>query len=230
VKILAVTLARGGSKGIPRKNLTLLHGEPLINHTFKQVVKSKYISRYIVSTDDVAIQSHCAALNVECPFIRPPHLATDEASSSDALIHALEFCEAQDGLYDYIVELMCTNPFKTVEDIDFCIERLMSTGADSVIGVSQVDEYHPARMKKIVDGRLVDFCVPEHSGRRQDLFPKAYIRNGSIYALKRLTLYSGMRLGGPNTLTHLMPPERSINIDTPLDLILAESLHLHKDV
>lgn len=230
MKVLAVTLARGGSKGIPRKNLAILHGEPLINHTFKEVAKSRYISRYIVSTDDLEIQEHCLAHNVECPFIRPSHLATDEASSSDALIHAMDFCETQDGQYDYMVELMCTNPFKNVADIDSCIEQLISSGADSVIGVSQVDEYHPARMKKIVDGRLVDFCMPESSGRRQDLLPKAYIRNGSIYALSRSTLYAGRRLGAPNTLPYLMPPERSINIDTPLDLVLAESLYNQTDV
>ena len=88
--------------------------------------------------------------------------------------------------YDFVVELMCTNPTKTVEDIDSCIDMLVKTNADSVIAVHKLEDHHPLRIKKIIDGRIVDFCLEEPlESRRQDLKPDAYIRSGSIYALKR---------------------------------------------
>lgn len=224
MKILGITLARGGSKGIPKKNIMPINNIPLIDYTLREAIKVKAFSRYIVSTDCPEIQDHCLSYGVQCPFLRPADLASDTASSSDALIHALKYCEAEDGKYDYIVELMCTNPFKTHLDINACIAKLTSTNADSVIAVTQLEDHHPARIKKIVDDKIQDFCVPELSGRRQDLVPKAYIRNGSIYALSREALLSGLRFGGPNSRPYIMPPERSINIDTPIDLMIAESL------
>ena len=224
MKILGVTLARGGSKGIPGKNLVALNGTPLIDFTFNQAKLCQTLTRYVVSTDSPEIRSHALSRGIDCPFLRPADLASDTASSTSALIHALNFCEKEDGKYDYIVELMCTNPFKTHTDIDACVEKLISTSSDSVIGMCQLEDHHPARIKKIVDDKIVDFCVPELSGRRQDLVPKAYIRNGSIYALTREALLSDLRFGGNNSRPYLMPPEKSINIDTPADLLLAESI------
>ena len=164
------------------------------------------------------------------PFLRPNYLASDTASSTDALQHAVDFCEKDDGKYDIIVELMCTNPFKTSSDIDNCIQMLVKNKADSVIGVSKVEEHHPARLKKIIDGKIVDFCVPEESGRRQDLRPHAFIRNGSIYVLTRTYLMiDKRRFGGDNSFAYLMPYEKSINIDSKYDLILADSMMVEKN-
>ena len=164
------------------------------------------------------------------PFIRPEYLSSDTASSTDALQHGVDFCEKDDGKYDIIVELMCTNPFKTSCDIDNCIQMLINYDADSVIGVSKVEEHHPARLKKIIDGKIVDFCVPEESGRRQDLTPHAFIRNGSIYVLTRKYLMiDKRRFGGDNSYAYLMPYEKSINIDSKYDLILANSMMVEKN-
>ena len=223
-KILGITLARGGSKGISKKNLSKIGEKKLIDYTIDEAKKSKYIDRYIISTDSEEIASHCKEKNVDIPFLRPAYLSTDKASSTDALKHATEFCEKQDSLnYEIIIELMCTNPFKDVKDIDNCIELLEKYNAESVIGVSLVEEYHPARLKKLINGKIHDFCVPELSGRRQDLRPKAYIRNGSIYALNRdYLMYKNLRFGGDNSYGYKMPPEKSINIDTPYDLELAK--------
>tara|TARA_B100001989_G_scaffold101775_1_gene71206 strand:- start:2457 stop:3161 length:705 start_codon:yes stop_codon:yes gene_type:complete len=221
--ILGITLARGGSKGISKKNLSKIGEKRLIDYTIEEAKKSKYIDRYIVSTDSEEIASHCKKKNIDIPFLRPAALATDKASSTDALKHATAFCEKQDSIvFEIVVELMCTNPFKDVNDIDNCIELLEKNDAESVIGVSLVEEYHPARLKKIENGKLYDFCVPELSGRRQDLRPKAYIRNGSIYALSRdYLMHKSLRFGGENSYGYIMPPEKSINIDTPYDLELA---------
>lgn len=226
MKVLAITLARGGSKGIPRKNLIDLGGKPLIQYTIDLAKNCSFIDRYIISTDDSEIMEFCLSKGVDAPFVRPSYLASDEATSVDALIHAVNFCEEQDKIeYDYIIELMATNPFKNKDDVENCFIKLKDNNADSVIGMTKLEEHHPARIKKIVNDKIVDFCVPELSSRRQDLRPYAYIRNGSIYALNRNKLiYEKHRFGGDNSRPYIMPFERSINIDSYMDLALCEFL------
>lgn len=225
-RILGITLARGGSKSVPRKNILPINGVPLIGYTIAEAHRSKYITRYIVSTDDAEIARVSKRLGAEVPFTRPAHLSTDTATSADALVHAVDFMEQQEGKkYDYIVELMCTNPMKTAEDIDAILEKLIKTGADSVIGVVQLEEYHPARVKKIVNDRLVDFAVPETSSRRQDLKPPAYLRNGAIYAMTRdILMVHGYRYGSKNSRPYIMPWEKSVNVDSPIDFMIAREL------
>ena len=122
MRILGITLARGGSKGIPKKNMSLISGKPLIEYTFSEALKSENIDRYILSTDDVQIANFAKTFGVDVPFLRPSELASDTATSVDALKHAVLFCEAQENKkYDLIIELMCTNPFKKAIDIENCI-------------------------------------------------------------------------------------------------------------
>lgn len=225
-RVLAITLARGGSKSVPRKNVLPINGVSLIGYTIAEAKRSKHITRYIVSTDDAEIARVATHLGAEVPFTRPAHLATDTATSADALIHAVDFIEKQEGeQYDYIVELMCTNPMKTAADIDAIIAKLIKTKADSVIGVVQLEEYHPARVKKIVNDRIVDFAVPETSSRRQDLKPPAYLRNGAIYAIKRdVLMVDGFRYGTKNSRPYIMPWEKSVNVDSPIDFMIAREL------
>ena len=226
-KILGITLARGGSKSIPRKNIKSILGKPLIAHTIIEAKKSKFISKYIVSTDDEEIKNICIKYGAEVPFIRPAVFATDEATSSDAIKHAVQYVENKDKIqYDYIIELMCTNPLKTVEDIDACIEKLIVTKADSVIAMHKIDDNHPIRAKKIVNDRIVDFCLTETpETRRQDLKPNAYIRSGSIYALKRDQIIKyNKRYGSKNSRPYILPNIRAVNVDTEIDFILAETL------
>lgn len=226
-KVLGITLARGGSKSIPKKNIKLLSGMPIIAHTIREALKSDLINRYIVSTDDIEIQKVALSYGAECPFIRPAEFATDTASSVAALQHAVNWVEKQECTqYDYVIELMATNPMKTVVDIEACIKKLIDTGADSVIAVHQLDDHHPARIKKIVDDRIVDFCVPEKlESRRQDLTPNAYIRSGSIYALRRDHLMiQGQRYGSVESRPYILPSERAVNIDSEIDFLIAEQL------
>ena len=161
--------------------------KPLIAYTIEEAKKSKLISDYIVSTDDEEILKIAQAYGSETPFLRPKNLASDTASSTSALQHAVNFMENQKNIrYDFIIELMCTNPLKKVDDIDACLKKIIETNADSVIAVHKLDDHHPIRIKKIINDRIVDFCLPEpRDSRRQDLKPDAYIRSGSIYAIKR---------------------------------------------
>ncbi len=226
-RVLGVTLARGGSKSVPRKNIRLINGVPLIAYTIAEAKRSKYVTRYIVSTDDEEIRQVALRYGAEAPFLRPAHLATDAATSVQAFQHTVAWAEEDKGQeYEYIVELMCTNPMKTVEDINGAIEKLISTEADSVIGVSKLEDHHPIRIKKIVNDRIVDFCLPETpETRRQDLKPEAYIRNGSIYALRRdILMVQNLRYGTQNSRPHIMLAERSVNVDTSIDFMVAEIL------
>ena len=231
-RVLGLTLARGGSKSVPRKNIKLLGRFPLISYTIKEALKSNFITRYIVSTDDEEIQKVAIEFGAEAPFLRPAEFSTDVASSVAAMRHAVEWVENQEGVkYDYVVELMCTNPMKSAEDIDGAIEKLIDTGADSVIAVHQLEDHHPARIKKIVDDKIVDFCIQEiPESRRQDLKPSAFIRSGSIYALKRDHLMlDGKRYGSVNSRPIILPEERAINIDTEIDFIFAELMIREKN-
>jgi len=223
-RVLGVILARGGSKGVPKKNVRPLRGIPLIAYTICEARRSKYITRLIVSTEDEGIASIAKNYGAEAPFLRPVYLAEDTASSHSAVEHAVEWVEKEEGeKYDFIVEMLTTNPLKTFEDIDNVIEKLIATRADSVIAVTKLEDHHPIRIKKIVDDKIVDFCFKEEYGsRRQDFKPEAYIRNGSVYSCRRDCLHK--RVGSQNSRPYIMPNERSVNIDTMNDFILAECM------
>ena len=227
MKILGITLARGGSKSVPRKNIRPILGVPLIGYTIAEALRSRFITRYIVSTDDEEIRQVAIRYGAEAPFLRPAEFSTDTASSVGALQHAVNWVEQEEGArYDYVIELMCTNPMKLAEDIDACAEKLVSTGADSVIAIHKLEDHHPIRIKKIVDDRIVDFCLPETpESRRQDLKPDAYIRSGSIYGLRRDHLMvDGRRYGSVESRPYILPEERAVNVDTEIDFLVAEHL------
>ncbi len=227
IRILGVTLARGGSKSVPMKNILPIMGIPLIAYTIAEALRSQFITRYVVSTDDEKIREVALAYGAEAPFLRPAELSTDSASSSSALLHALNWVEEEEGQpYDYIIELMCTNPLKNVEDIDATLTKLMDTEADTVIAVHRLHDHHPIRIKKIMDDRIVDFCLPEiPETRRQDLKPYAYIRSGSIYSMSRDYLVSEkQRYGSENSRPYILPSDRAVNVDTEIDFLVAEKI------
>jgi CMP-N-acetylneuraminic acid synthetase len=209
------------------KNIRPILGVPLIAYTIAEALRSRFITRYVVSTDDEKIRQVAREYGAEAPFLRPAEFSTDTASSVSALQHALTWVETEERQkYDYVIELMCTNPLKSVEDIDAALMKLISTGADSVIAVHRLDDHHPIRIKKIVDDRIVDFCLPEvPESRRQDLKPEAYIRSGSIYSMRRDHLMvDGRRYGSQNSRPHILPAERAVNVDTEVDFLVAEKL------
>jgi len=212
--ILAITLARGGSKRVPRKNIADINGKPLLQYTTDEVKRSKYIDNYIVSTDDVDIENICKKLDVTY-FQRKE--ANDTQTSAEALWEVQRVMDK----YDYIIDVMCTNPLKIVEDIDGVIEKLDETGADSVVSVARIWDNHPSRVKYIEGDRLIDFYPEIPESRRQDLTPPAYVRNGSIYAMTFEQLKIKQERLGQDTRPYIMPEERTINIDESIDLELA---------
>ena len=228
-KILAVTLARGGSKGVPQKNIRDLCGRPLISYTIKEAAKSSYIDKYIVSTDCEDIAHVAKAEGAELPFLRPSEFSGDSATSASALVHAVEFLKEKGENFDYVVELMATNPLKKAADIDGCIENALLNGYDCCVAVHRIWDQHPSRVKKIVDGVLIDFYPEIPESRRQDLEPPAYIRSGSIYVTKvDFLLKNNSRYGSNSTASYILPEERVINIDGLDDFRLAE-LKLKKE-
>lgn len=223
-KILGVITARGGSKGIPGKNIKLLGGKPLIAYTIEVSKKSKLLSHLIISTDDEEIAMVAGRYGVEVPFMRPREFADDKAPHLPVMKHAIEFMEKQEGIvYDYVVILQPTSPFRTVEDLDGTIQKLIDTKADSAVSVSEIPGgWHPVKIKKLEGDKLLPYCMPEEEGiRRQDL-PVAYKRNGSVYAMKRNIIMVNNRLFGDNVVGFITPKERTVDIDTPVDWVLAE--------
>lgn len=226
VNILGVIPARGGSKSVLRKNIRLLHGRPLIAYTIQAAQGSQRLTHFLVSSEDPEIIAIAQAWGAPVPFVRPAELATDEAPTLPVVQHAVREMEQRLGLtFDYIVLLQPTTPLRRAEDIDAAVDKLVETGADSVISVCDVGAYHPARMRRIVDDRLVELEIrePKEMLRRQDL-PPVYIRNGAIYAVRRDVVMNQNSMSGQVCRPFVMPEDRSVNVDSPLDLLLAEIL------
>ena len=226
-QILAVILARGGSKGIPRKNIKDLCGKPLIAYTIEAGLKSKLFSNLIVSTDCEEIASVSRSFGAKTPFMRPEELAQDQVWSRDALRHAVLECEKiYSTTYDYVVELPCVAPLRNEIHIREAVQKLIETKSDSVISVCQMQDKHPVRMKRIVEDTLQDFCkeFPEGEGsRRQDL-ELCFIRNGAIYSMTRDCIVNKFSRNGDISRPYIMDELHSVNIDSMIDFYLAESL------
>ena len=159
--ILAITLARGGSKGIKNKNIVKINSKPLIAHTIIEARKSKLINEYIVSTDSLEIAKVSQYYGASVPFIRPK-ISLLQSHFSFSIKTCLKFYGEKNSIkYDYIVELMCTNPLKTVFDIDSSIKKILKYRCNAVIAVHKLEDHHPSRIKKIVNGELKNFCIPE---------------------------------------------------------------------
>ncbi len=226
LSVLGVVPARGGSRGIPRKNVALLCGKPLLAYTAEAALRAARLSRIVLSTDDEEIAAVGKGCGLEVPFLRDPRLARDDTPTLQVLLDVVQRLEAGGARYDAVMTLQPTNPLRRPSDIDGAIELLERTGADSVISFVDAGEKHPARMKFLdADGRVVDppFAERTEGQRRQDL-PKIYLREGSIYLTKRRTLVEQGSIKGRDCRAWLVAEDRACNIDTPFDLFLAEQL------
>jgi CMP-N-acetylneuraminic acid synthetase len=226
MRVLGITAARAGSKGVPGKNIRPINGIPMLVYTIREAMASKRITRYIVSTDGEDIAAIAEEYGAEVKM-RPPELARDDSPIIGVLQHVTRICEEEEEqFYDIVADLRCTNPLKTTFDIDGAIDKLIQTGADGVIGVNKLDDHHPARIKRVFNDRLIDFSWPEPpAGLRQELKPDAFIRNGSLYVVLRDALMDGILLQGSDDLRPwYMPLERSVNVDSELDFLLVEAL------
>ena len=220
---LALILARGGSKGIPAKNIRPLGGRPLIVWSIDVALKCPSITAVVVSTDSPEIAEVARAAGARVPFLRPAELATDTALQIDAMQHAVAHLEAQGEQYPVIVLLQPTSPFRTVEEVEGAIALLARTGADSVIAVAEVTSQHPMIMYRMDPAqRLSALLSSDGAGVLRQDFPKVYLRTGAVYATRRDVLMQQRSLYGQDSRGYVMPEHRSVNIDGPMDWELAE--------
>jgi CMP-N,N'-diacetyllegionaminic acid synthase len=227
LKTLAVIPARGGSKGVPRKNIRPVCGKPLIAYTIESALAAHHLlHRVLVSTEDEEIAAMARQYGAEVPFLRPTELAADQTPTLPVLQHAVRFVEAQDHVtLDWVLLLQPTAPFRTVEDIEAVLALAQQGGCDSVISVVQVFSVHPILMKRIEVGRLLPYCIEVKEGnRRQDYQPPAYMRNGAIYLTRREVLMERHSIWGEVIRPYVMPEERSVGVDSELDLKLVDVL------
>ena len=220
MNVLAVIPARGGSKGIPRKNLRRINGKSLVAYAAEAALSAKSVDKAVISTDDHEIREEGLRFGLEAPFLRPAELATDEASSIDTWRHAWLESENFYGVqFDASVLLEPTSPNRTPSDIDEAIRLLSTNGVDSIVSVSLLDpHYAPEKLLQITrEGALNHFLTSkEATVRRQDL-GRYYIRNGVCYALTREALLRQAKIFTENTLPLII--SRSVsNIDTLEDL------------
>jgi len=219
--VLGVVTGRGGSKGVPRKNVAPLGGKPLIAWTVEAAVASRTLDRVIVSSDDREIIDAAVAAGAEAPFVRPAELARDDTPGAAPVVHVLD---AIGERYDYVVLLQPTSPFRTSEDIDAAVELCAGSGAPSVVSVAPANSSPHWMYSVDHDGTMTPVIPAEKVvGRRQEL-PSVFELNGAVYVARVDWLREHGSFIGPETLAYVMPEERSLDIDTPLDLVVARAL------
>ena len=224
MKILGIIPARGGSKGIPNKNITDFSGKPLIAWTIKAALDSNSLDKIIVSTDNQRIAEISSSIGAEVPFIRPSHLSGDDAAAIDVDIHAINWLENNENFYaDYIVHLQPTSPFRLAEDIRNAIDLAIKKKADSVVSLCAVSE-HPYWMKLVSnDGKITNFLNEKQVNNRQKL-PVVYRLNGAIYIARTHLLQEKRTWFFEQTYAYIMARQSSIDIDEPFDLKIARLL------
>lgn len=226
MRVLGLIPARGGSKGVPRKNIKLLAGKPLLAYTAEAALAAEHLSRVILSTDDEEIAEVGRACGIEVPFLRPADLALDKSPTLPVVQHALRFIEEQGDRFDAVCLLQPTNPLRRAADIDACIALMENSDADAVISVLAVPAEHNPHWVyfRNADGGL-SLSTGELSPipRRQDL-PAAFHREGSVYVTRRDVVINENSLYGARVAGYEIDPARSVNIDTPEDWERAEKL------
>lgn len=226
MKILAIIPVRGGSKGVPGKNIKLLNGKPLLGYTSEIALQSKHLTEVIISSEDEQIMEVAKGLKIKVPFVRPMELAQDNTPTIDVIVHALQWYENQNIFFDAVCLLQVTSPFRTIDFLNKAIEKFIEKDTDSLVSVQKVPhEYNPHWTFEVNDdGNLKiatgdDVIIP----RRQEL-PTAYHRDGSIYITKTKILLNEHSLYGKSTAFIESDPEFYVNIDTQQDWEKAEEM------
>jgi len=230
MRILTIIPARGGSKGVPEKNIKLLDSKPLLSYTTEIALQSKLFSEVIVSSEDDKIIEIAKTLGVQVPFVRPTELAQDNTPTIDVIIHALEWYKNKNIFFDAVCLLQVTSPFRTVAFLDKAIEKFINSGCDSLVSVQKVPyEFNPHWAFEINDDGNLEIATGETEiiSRRQEL-PMAYHRDGSIYITKTEVLIEQLSLYGKSISYIESDPEFYVNIDTLDDWEKAESMIKNK--
>jgi N-acylneuraminate cytidylyltransferase len=217
--VLTIIPARGGSKGVPRKNIREVGGKPLIAWTIEEAKKSQYIDRLILSSDDAEIIEIALKWGCEVPFVRPSKLGCDDTPGIDPVIHAIKTLPEK---YDLVVLLQATSPLRTVEDIDGCILRLIEYNSKACVSVVEPDK-SPYWMYRFDEKNQLVPLLEQGYVRRQDL-PKIYALNGAVYVAECLWLENTKSFISPETIGYIMPPERSLDVDSEQDIVFCEAM------
>jgi len=233
-KIIALIPARGGSKGLPRKNIALLNGKPLISYSIQSALNTNLVSRVIVSTEDAEIAETSRKYGAEV-MDRPRELAQDDTPTMSVVIWTLNQLEANGYFADAIVLLQPTTPLRTSHDIDAAAKLFFESDCESVVSICEM-EHSPYWSFKVENGFISSLLGKEHlSIRRQDL-PKVYLPNGALFISSPKVLLRTKSFYTDRTMPYIMPSERSIDIDSEKDLLLAEimlrkspSVHLSRE-
>lgn len=216
-KIIAIIPARGGSKGIPNKNIVDVNGNPLIVYTINAAKESQYIDRIYVSTDSTEIADVCCANGVEVESLRPQYLATDEAKTLDTLKYTLNLLQSQNEYYDYVILLQPTQPLRSYVHIDEAIELISVHENPSIISVSEVED-HPIFIRRINEtGELESLLQTSSTVRRQDL-PAYYKVNGAIYINAVSDIIKQDTSLNDNKIPYVMGRQYDLDIDRLEDL------------
>jgi len=217
--IQAIITARGGSKGLPRKNVLPLAGKPLIQWSIDAALSCPLVDDLILSSDDTEIIEVARAGGCRVPFVRPAELAGDGAGSMPVLHHAIR---AQERRFDYTVLLQPTSPLRSAADIEGAIRLCVDAGASACLSVTE-SKKPPQWMFYLESGRLKPVVAADPVARRQDA-ASAYVINGAVYVARTDWLLEAASFLGPDTLAYVMPERRSVDIDDDFDLAVAELL------
>lgn len=219
-RVLALITARGGSKGLPRKNVLPACDKPLIAWSIEAAVSSGCVDQVVLSSDDDEIMQVAEAWGCEVPFRRPSWLASDTASSVDVVFHALNQLEE----FEYVVLLQPTSPLRTAEDIDAAFTLMLESAAPSCVSVCEADQ-SPYWMYRLTVDKKLQQLLPDlkGSGARRQCLPPAYFLNGAIYIARTDWLRQNRSFIGSETVAYLMPKERSLDIDTVEDFEIFRS-------
>ncbi|MBI4650897.1 acylneuraminate cytidylyltransferase family protein [Candidatus Desantisbacteria bacterium] len=224
-KILAIIPARGGSKGLPRKNILQLAGKPLIAWTIENAKQSKYIDKIIVSTDDSEIMEISKKYGAEVPFKRPDDLATDKAPSSGVILHAIDFLEKQNDYYDYICLLEPTSPLRKESDLDSAIKKLIDTNnADSLVSLGEVHLEHPDIIKKIEGDFIKPYLEVKTQITQRQQLNKAYFPYGVAYICKIDVYKETKTFYNTNTAYYEIERWQNYEIDDKWDFYCIEAI------
>ena len=222
MQILGIIPARGGSKGIPHKNLVSLCGRPLLAYTADAVHESTRLTRTIVSTNDETIAATARSLGLDVPFMRPPELAADDTPMLSVLQHAAVMLAGAGFVADVVVLLQPTSPLRRGEHIDAALELLERSRAESVVSVVEVPhQFNPVSVLTLAGERLRPFLGGPVVNRRQDK-PQVLARNGPAVLAVRMAVLSAGTLYGDDCRPLVMSAEESIDIDTPWEVLVAE--------
>lgn len=233
-RVLAIVPARAGSKGLPGKNVRLLHGKPLLAWPIAAARGSIHVDRTIVSTEDAGYALIAAAHGAEVPFLRPAELASDTAPSIDFILHALDTLEICGDIYDYIVLLEPTSPLTEAADIDAALVQLVAASdlADAIVGVAPLEAGHPAfAVRRDAAGKIQPLLAGTFGElpRRQDLEPM-FALDGTLY----ISTVDGLRrergFAHARTLGYITDRFKALEIDELVDFLCIEALMTHRDV